>query len=104
MTAELVAEVRPLWHEQHQVRPSTRPRRRALGARAKHRFDFVDRLLATLVGLRHGTTRDVLACWFGVDRSTITRAVGEVQPLLAQGDTPSPPTSGRVLSPRLSST
>ncbi|MFJ6687116.1 helix-turn-helix domain-containing protein, partial [Streptomyces werraensis] len=33
---------------------------------------FVDRLLATLVHLRHGVTHDVLACWFGVDRSTIT--------------------------------
>ncbi|WP_224228349.1 helix-turn-helix domain-containing protein [Streptomyces olivaceus] len=36
---------------------------------------FIDRLLATLVHLRHGTTHDVLACWFGVDCSTITRAV-----------------------------
>ncbi|MFJ6054612.1 transposase family protein [Streptomyces sp. NPDC092307] len=44
---------------------------------------FVDRLLATLVHLRHGVTHDVLACWFGVDRSTITRAIGEVRPLLA---------------------
>ncbi|MGW1616090.1 transposase family protein [Streptomyces sp. NPDC002285] len=26
----------------------------------------------------------MLACWFGVDRSTITRAIGEVRPLLAQ--------------------
>ncbi|MDX2296621.1 MULTISPECIES: helix-turn-helix domain-containing protein [Streptomyces] len=42
---------------------------------------FVDRLLATLVHLRHGVTRDVPACWFGVDRSTITRAIGEVRPL-----------------------
>ncbi|MFI8392233.1 transposase family protein [Streptomyces sp. NPDC085540] len=25
----------------------------------------------------------MLACWFGVDRSTITRAIGEVRPLLA---------------------
>ncbi|MGW4538564.1 helix-turn-helix domain-containing protein [Streptomyces chartreusis] len=45
---------------------------------------FVDRLLATLIHLRHGATHDVLACWFGVDRSTITCAVGEVRPLLAQ--------------------
>ncbi|MFF8847650.1 transposase family protein [Streptomyces sp. NPDC015127] len=44
---------------------------------------FVDRLLATLVHLRHGVTHDVLACWFQVDRSTITRAVGEIRPLLA---------------------
>jgi hypothetical protein len=45
---------------------------------------FIDRLLATLVHLRHGVTHDVLACWFGVSRSTITRAVGEIRPLLAE--------------------
>ncbi|MET7355529.1 transposase family protein [Streptomyces mirabilis] len=82
--AELVAEVGPLWYERHQARLTARPRRRAVGAGAKHRFVFVDRLLATLVSLRHGTTHDVLACWFGVDHSTITRAIGEVRPLLAQ--------------------
>ncbi|MFF7358951.1 transposase family protein [Streptomyces filipinensis] len=81
---ELIAEVGPLWHEQHHARLATRPRRRAVGAGAKHKFVFVDRLLATLVNLRHGTTHDVLACWFGVDRSTVTRAIGEVRPLLAQ--------------------
>ncbi|MGW6015200.1 helix-turn-helix domain-containing protein [Streptomyces sp. NPDC055210] len=37
-----------------------------------------------LVSLRHGTTHDVPACWFGVERSTITRSIGEVRPLLAQ--------------------
>jgi hypothetical protein len=82
--AELIAEVGPLWDEQHQARLAGRPRRRAVGAGAKHKFVFVNRLLATLVNLRHGTTHDVLACWFGVDRSTITRAIGEVRPLLAQ--------------------
>ncbi|MCX5174453.1 transposase [Streptomyces virginiae] len=34
--------------------------------------------------LRHGATHDVLACWFGVDRSTVTRAIGEVRPLPAE--------------------
>jgi hypothetical protein len=82
--AELTAEVGPLWHEQHHTRLTARQRRRAVGAGAKHKLVFVDRLLATLVNLRHGTTHDVLACWFGVDRSTITRAIGEVRPLLAQ--------------------
>jgi hypothetical protein len=82
--AELIAEIGPLWHEQHQAVLEARPRRRAVGAGAKHKFVFIDRLLATLVNLRHGTTHDVLACWFGVDRSTITRAIGEVRPLLAQ--------------------
>ncbi|WP_260327393.1 transposase [Streptomyces sp. TLI_185] len=81
---ELIAEVGPLWHEQYQARLKARPRRRDVGAGAKHKFVFVDRLLATLVSLRHGTTHDVLACWFGVDRSTLTRAIGEVRPLLAQ--------------------
>ncbi|MCG3042824.1 transposase family protein [Streptomyces fenghuangensis] len=82
--AELVTELGPLWHERHRARLTSRPRKRAVGAGAKHRLVFVDRLLATLVHLRHATTHDVLACWFGVDRSTITRAVGEVRPLLAE--------------------
>jgi hypothetical protein len=30
--AELVAEVGPLWHEQHQTRLTARPRRRSVGA------------------------------------------------------------------------
>ncbi|WP_432041022.1 transposase family protein [Streptomyces chartreusis] len=59
--AELIAGVGPLLHEQqHQARLTARPRRRAGGAGAKHRFVFVDRLLATLVSLRHGTTH---GCW-----------------------------------------
>lgn len=78
--AELIADVGPLWHERHQARLASRPRKRAVGAGAKHRMVFVDRLLATLVHLRHGVTHDVLACWFGVNRSTITRAIGEVRP------------------------
>ncbi|MGW5285008.1 transposase family protein [Streptomyces collinus] len=82
--AELVTEIGPLWQERHQARLASRQRKRAVGAGAKHRLVFVDRLLATLVHLRHGTTHDVLACWFGVDRSTITRAIGEVRPLLAE--------------------
>ncbi|MFJ5845531.1 transposase family protein [Streptomyces sp. NPDC092903] len=45
---------------------------------------FVDRPLATLVHFRHGATHDVLACWFGVDRSTVARAIGEVRPLPAE--------------------
>ena len=77
--AELVAEAGALWHELHQARLTARPRQRAAGAGAKHKFVFIDRLLATLVSLRHGTTHDVLACWFGVDRSTITRAIVEVR-------------------------
>ncbi|MDT0438683.1 MULTISPECIES: helix-turn-helix domain-containing protein [Streptomyces] len=100
--AELVTEIGPLWHERHQARLASRQRRRAVGADAKHRLVFVDRLLPTPVHLRHGTTHDVLACWFGVDRSTITRAIGEVGPLLAErGFTVSPDVRLRSLAEAL---
>ncbi|MFE7369192.1 transposase family protein [Streptomyces anulatus] len=60
---------------------------------------FVDRLLATLVHLRHGVTHDALACWFGVNRSTVTRAIGEARPLLAErGCTISPDVRLRTLA------
>ncbi|MFG2840868.1 transposase family protein [Streptomyces zaomyceticus] len=91
--------MRPLWHERHQAKLTSRPWKRAVGAGAKHRLVFVDRLLATLVHLRHGVTHDVLACWFGVDRSTITRAIGEMRPLLAErGCTISPGVRLRTLA------
>jgi hypothetical protein len=97
--AELVAEVGPLWHERHQARLVSRPRKRAVGAGAKHQLVFIDRLLTTLVHLRHGITHDVLACWFGVDRSTVTRAIGEVRPLLSErGCTISPGVRLRTLA------
>ncbi|MCD2469495.1 transposase [Streptomyces sp. MBT42] len=97
--AELVAEVGPLWHERHQAKLTSRPRKRAVGAGAKRRLVFVDRLLAMLVHLRHGVTHDVLACWFAVDRSTITRAIGEIRPLLAErGCTISPGVRLRTLA------
>lgn len=82
--AELVAELGPVWQDRQQARLTARTRRRAVGAGARYRLVFVDRLLATLVCLRHGVTHDVLAAWFGVDRSTISRAVGEIRPLLAE--------------------
>ncbi|MFI1279744.1 transposase family protein [Streptomyces sp. NPDC020858] len=97
--AELVAELGPLWHERHQARLVARPRKRTVGAGARHRLVFIDRLLATLMHLRHGATHDVPACWFGVDRSTVTRAIGEVRPLLAeQGCTTTPGTRLRTLA------
>ncbi len=82
--AELVVELGPRWQARQDARLADRRRQRAVGAGARYRLVFVDRLLATLVHLRHGVTHDVLACWFGVSRSTITRAVGEVCPLLAE--------------------
>ena len=73
--AELVAELGPRWQACQDARLVDRRRQRAMGAGARHWLVFVARLLATLVYLRHGVTHDVLACWFGVSRSTITRAV-----------------------------
>ncbi|MFE8915993.1 transposase family protein [Streptomyces globisporus] len=70
------------------------PRQHLLGLR-RH----ADRLLATLVQLRHGVTHDVLACWFRVDRSTLTRAIGEVRPSLAErGCTVAPDVRPRTLA------
>jgi DDE superfamily endonuclease/Helix-turn-helix of DDE superfamily endonuclease len=82
--AELVVELGPRWQAVQQDRLAGRPRRRAVGAGARYQLVFVDRLLATLVQLRHGVTQDVLAAWFGVHRSTISRAVSEIRPLLAE--------------------
>ncbi|GGQ63074.1 transposase [Streptomyces asoensis] len=45
---------------------------------------FVDRLMATLIHLRHDLPHSVLGLLFGVDRSTITRAIGEIRRLLAE--------------------
>ncbi|MEV7872449.1 transposase family protein [Streptomyces sp. NPDC088124] len=60
------------------------------------------RLLAALAHLRHGVTHDVPARWFGVDRSTITRAIGEVRPLLAERGRAVSPTRDCGRWPRLS--
>ncbi|MFD0972921.1 transposase family protein [Plantactinospora endophytica] len=84
MIESLVAELAPRWQACHRDRLAARARRRAIGGGARHRFGFTDRLLATLVRLRHGMTHDVVAAWFGVHRSTITRSIGEVRPLLAE--------------------
>ncbi|MGW7355444.1 transposase family protein [Streptomyces sp. NPDC054802] len=97
--AELVAELGPLWHERHQARVASRPRKRAIGAGTKHRLVFVDRLPATLAHLRQGATRDVLACWFDVDRPTITRALDGSPPRWTRVDHSRPvDRSGRRLS------
>ncbi|MEU6278294.1 transposase family protein [Streptomyces populi] len=59
-------------------------RKRAAGVGASHQLVFVDRLVATLIHLRHDLPHAVLGLLFGVDRSTVTRAIGEVRTLLAE--------------------
>jgi hypothetical protein len=60
-----------------------RSRRREAGAGPKRELVFCDRVIVTLVVLRFQLPHAALAVFYGVDRSTITRAVGEVRPLLA---------------------
>ncbi|MFJ9096839.1 transposase family protein [Streptomyces globisporus] len=83
----LVAELAVPWQaglegRRHAVRGGVR--KRAAGAGARHQLVFVDRLVATLIHLRHDLPHSVLGLLFGVDRSTITRAIAEIRTLLAE--------------------
>ena len=60
-----------------------RERRRAEGAGRRHELVFTDRVLVTLAVLRLQIPHAALAVMLGADRSTVTRAVREVRPLLA---------------------
>ena len=82
----LIAELAPAWQAQQESRLRVRrgrDRRRAAGAGPGHDLPFTDRVIATLVILRFQHPQAALAVFYGVDRSTITRAVHEVRPLLA---------------------
>jgi hypothetical protein len=59
-------------------------RKRAAGTGARHQLVFIDRLVATLIHLRHDLPHSVLGLLFGVDRSTITRAIAQIRALLAE--------------------
>lgn len=72
-------------------------RKRAAGAGARHQLMFVDQLAATLIRLRHDLPHSVLGLLFGVDRSTITRAIAEVRPLPAERGCAVPDHPGRRL-------
>lgn len=48
------------------------------------RPSFTDPLLVTQVHLRLGIPHAALAAAFGVDRSTVARAIGQIRPLLAR--------------------
>jgi len=58
-------------------------RKRAAGAGPDHDLPFTDRVIVTLVYLRFQLPHAALAGLYQVDRSTITRAIGEIRPLLA---------------------
>src|SRR5512135_2547153 len=82
----VVAELAGPWHARRE--PALRQRRgadRVRGEGAGHPRDlvFTDRVLVTLAVLRLQVPHAALAVMYGVHRSTVTRAVHEVRPLLA---------------------
>jgi DDE superfamily endonuclease len=82
----LIGELAPAWLAQQESRLRQRrghDRRRAAGAGPGHELPFTDRVIATLVILRFQLPHAALAVFYQVDRSTITRAVHEIRPLLA---------------------
>jgi hypothetical protein len=83
---KLIEELAPAWLAQQEswLRARRgRERLRAAGAGPHHDLPFADRVIATLVILRFALPHAALAVFYGVDRSTITRAVHEIRPLLA---------------------
>jgi len=84
---KLTEELADPWAAQQESRLRERrghARLRAEGAGPGRELPFTDRVIATLVVLRFQLPHAALALFYGVDRSTITRAVGEVRPLLAR--------------------
>jgi len=82
----LVAELAGPWQARREAALRQRrgaERRRADGAGRRHELVFTDRVLVTLAVLRLQMPHAALAAMFGIDRSTVTRAVHEVRPLLA---------------------
>jgi hypothetical protein len=82
----LIAEMAAPWAASEEDRLLERrghERVRAAGAGPDHDLPFTDRVIATLVHLRLQLPHKALAMIYGVDRSTVTRAVREIRPLLA---------------------
>ena len=76
----LISEVYPVWLARREGWLHTRrggQRRHAAGAGRCARLRFADRLLVTLAHLRLAVPHDALAVVFGVDRFTLTRAIGQ---------------------------
>ena len=83
----LISELAGPWTAQQESRlrerRGGRDRLRAEGAGPNRELPFADRVIATLVILRFQLPHAAVALFYEVDRSTITRAVHEVRPLLA---------------------
>jgi hypothetical protein len=84
--ARLIGELAAPWAAAGEDRLLARrehERLRAAGAGPDHGLPFTDRVIVTLVYLRFQLPHATLAGLYRVHRSTVTRAVGEVRPLLA---------------------
>ena len=84
--ARLIEEMAAPWAAAEQDRLLARrghERLRAAGAGPGHDLPFTDRVIVTLVHLRFQLPHQALAVMYGVGRSAVSRAVGEVRPLLA---------------------
>ncbi|MGW8877642.1 transposase family protein [Streptomyces mirabilis] len=82
----LIAELAGPWMAREESRLGAQrghERLRAEGGGPSHQLVFTDRVIATLVILRFQLPHAALAVFYGVDRSTVTRAVHEIRPLLA---------------------
>jgi Helix-turn-helix of DDE superfamily endonuclease len=84
---KLIAELAGPWAAQQESRlrerRGGRDRLRAEGAGPNRELPFTDRVIATLAVLRFQLPHAAVGLFYGVDRSTITRAVHEIRPLLA---------------------
>jgi hypothetical protein len=83
---KLAAELAGGWMAAEESRLRERrghERLRAPGAGPDRDLPFSDRVIVTLVCLRHQLPHAALAALYQVDRSTVTRAVREIRPLLA---------------------
>ena len=83
--AKLIGELSGPWMKagEDRLRGRRGHERKRAAAQPDHDLPFTNRVIATLVYLRFQLPHAALAVLYGVDRSTITRAVGEIRPLLA---------------------
>lgn len=85
--------------EQGRLQQRGGERIRARGAGAKDKLTTADRVLATVLYLRKLGTRDLLAQLFGVNGSTLTRAVHQIKPLLTEYGYTVAPSTARFRTP-----
>jgi hypothetical protein len=83
----VVAELAPAWQARRESALRQRrghDRLRAEGAGRRQELVFTDRVLVTLAVLRLQVPHAALAAMYQVSRSTVTRAVRDIRPLLAR--------------------